>query len=341
MYPSQDAPVNGIFVEQQVRGLQMIGQDVSVLHVNRLRHGALTYYLMGSKLRRAIADYQPDLIHVMYGGVMADQILRHHHVRPTIVTFHGVDLMGERLSWFGRRLLSSYGVYCSRCAAAKADGLVVVARHMIKTLPASINLEKLRVIPCGIDLERFRPMPRDDCRKQLGWDDGCFHVLFVSAAHDPVKRPWLANEAVAHLVKNGIPVKLHYMTGVPNEKVPIWINASDAFLMTSIDEGSPTIVKECLACAVPIVSVEVGDVAERIEGIKNCHLATSDPSDLAMKLRLVFERRQKLDCRNRIEELSYFAVANKLKRFYEETLNRPAVKFRNKGKLSAVDLCAG
>jgi len=55
-------------------------------------------------------------------------------------------------------------------------------------------------------------------------------------------------------------------------------------LLTSLHEGSPTVVKEALACGLPVVSVDVGDVAERIEGIEGCHLAVATPEDLAAKL---------------------------------------------------------
>ena len=40
-------------------------------------------------------------------------------------------------------------------------------------------------------------------------------------------------------------------------------------------------VKEALACDVPVVSVSVGDVAERIAGIDGCHLADATPDTLA------------------------------------------------------------
>jgi glycosyltransferase involved in cell wall biosynthesis len=101
--------------------------------------------------------------------------------------------------------------------------------------------------------------------------------------------------------------------------VPLWINASDVLLLTSFHEGSPTVVKEALACGVPVVSVDVGDVRERIQGVKGCYIATPDPNDLAAKLRLVFSTGQRISSHN-IQEVSLESVAVKLKRFYSDLL---------------------
>ncbi len=110
------------------------------------------------------------------------------------------------------------------------------------------------------------------------------------------------------------------MSGVPNAEVPVWLNASDVLLLTSKHEGSPTIVKEALACGLPVVSVKVGDVPERLEGIKGCHLAEADPAALARKLALVFEHRQRLGCRDKLQELSCNTVAAKLHGFYQQMI---------------------
>jgi len=257
---------------------------------------------------------------VMYGGVMADQIVRRNHLRPVVVTFHGSDLLGENLSGWLRKGISHYGVYCSRRAARAAEGVIVVARHLAKAFNSTADANKIRVIPCGIDLERFKPLDPLACKRQLGWEASRFHVLFASSNGDPVKRPWLANAAVAQLNGPGPSVQFHYLRGVPNADVPVWLSASDVLLLTSVHEGSPTIVKEALACDLPVVSVNVGDVAERIEGIEGCYLAQPDPADLAEKLCRVRQDGKRLNCRARLEELSIVSVAHKLKRCYEETI---------------------
>jgi glycosyltransferase involved in cell wall biosynthesis len=182
-------------------------------------------------------------------------------------------------------------------------------------------MDKIRVIPCGIDLERFKPMDPSVCQRQLGWNPEFFHVLFASSNGDPVKRPELARAAVAQTSNSDRPAQLHCLAGISNADVPAWLNASDVLLLTSMHEGSPTIVKEALACGLPVVSVDVGDVAEQIEGIEGCHLAPPQPAELAAKLCQVRQRGKRLNCRTRLEELSVGTAARKLMLFYEEIIH--------------------
>jgi glycosyltransferase involved in cell wall biosynthesis len=318
MYPSAAFPGRGVFVEEQVKGLRAIGLEVRVLFVDRRQEGPMAYYRMGSQIDSAVAEFDPNAIHVMYGGVMADQVARRNHGHPLMVTFHGSDLLGENLSGWTRRMISRYGVYCSRRAARAADCVVVVARHLLGALNGAVSTDKVRVIPCGIDLERFKPMNPLLCKQKLGWRADSFHVLFASSNGDPVKRPALAKAAVAQMSNAPRPPELHFLTGIPNAEVPVWLNASDALLLTSMHEGSPTVVKEALACGLPVVSVDVGDVAERIKGIEGCYLAPAGAADLAATLCLVRQHGQRLNCGTRLNELSIVSVAQKLKRCYED-----------------------
>ena len=321
MYPSADRPWVGTFVEQQVKGLLSIGVEASVLYFDRKSEGPLIYYRMARRIHEAIAKFDPQLIHVMYGGVMADKITDLRVSKPVVVTFHGSDVLGENLSGIWRKLISRHGVRCSWSAARKAQGIVVVARHLERALPADVDRRKVRVIPCGIDLDQFKPMDRETCRRQLGWNPGSFQVLFPANAGDPVKRPWLAQAAVQALKEHGVNSELHLLSGVPYADVPLWINASDVLILTSLHEGSPTVVKEALACNVPVVSVEVGDVAERIAGVEGCHLAAAEPGDLARKLLVVANQKTRINAGPALSALSIRNVAGQLKAFYAEVLD--------------------
>jgi teichuronic acid biosynthesis glycosyltransferase TuaC len=320
MYPSAERPGSGVFVEQQVQGLLSRRMDVRVTFLDRRKHGPSIYFRIGAMLRRELSEFAPDLVHVMYGGVMADQVTKERGVPPTVVTFHGSDLLGENLSGPARKLISHYGVHCSRKAARRANGVIVVARHLLKALGQGIDESKVQVIPCGIDLERFKPLDQRRCRERLGWQSNDFHVLFATSEGDPVKRPELARAAVSLLDAKHGRLKFHILSGTPNKEVPYWLNAADVLLLTSKHEGSPTIVKEALACGLPIVSVPVGDVPQRIEGISGCHLAEPEPQDLARKLELVYKSRQRLSCGEKLRELSCQTIAARLEQFYVEIL---------------------
>jgi glycosyltransferase involved in cell wall biosynthesis len=146
-------------------------------------------------------------------------------------------------------------------------------------------------------------------------------VLFATNNDDPVKRPELAREAVRRLESKGHRAELHVLRGVPNTEVPVWLNAADAVLLTSHQEGSPTIVKEALACGRPIVSVRVGDVPARIGGVHGCHLVDADPDALAHGLEAVMAGPAAVDPRAAAEQ-SLEVAAERLLDLYEWVLAR-------------------
>ena len=67
--------------------------------------------------------------------------------------------------------------------------------------------------------------------------------------------------------------------------MPVYLSACDVLLLTSAHEGSPNVVKEALACDLPVVSVDVGDV-QRMRGVDGCVLCADDrPDTIAAGLR--------------------------------------------------------
>ena len=320
MYPIPEDPASGVFIEQQIKGLRQAGLEVDIQLVDRDRKGMQAYFHMGRQLREQLVQSRPDVVHIMYGGVMADIATHTIQDIPTLVTFHGSDLLEDHSSGVLKRLAANYGVHASHRAARRASGIVVVSKQLRSQLPDDIAQDKIRVIPCGIDTERFKPLDRDACRRQIGWSKDRFHVLFPANSGSPVKRPELARAVIAAAIQSGLPAELHYLAGMPNDDVPVWLNASDALLLTSLHEGSPTVVKEALACNIPIVSVDVGDVRERIEGIAGCYLASADPSDLADKLRSVAASSGPVMDQTRAQELSLRSIAGRLQDFYSETV---------------------
>jgi teichuronic acid biosynthesis glycosyltransferase TuaC len=131
----------------------------------------------------------------------------------------------------------------------------------------------------------------------------------------------LARAAVETVSRSGIRTEMHELKGVPHSEVAVWLNACNVILLTSLHEGSPNVIKEALACNVPIVSVDVGDVRERIDGIQGCYIALPEPSDLSAKLRLVHAGPSRVVGRIKMQDLSLEHVARRLTQFYEDVLS--------------------
>jgi teichuronic acid biosynthesis glycosyltransferase TuaC len=319
LYPTPRHPTMGTFVEQQIVGLKRISLEVDLMLVNRAERGMGSYFTMGAALRKRIGQFKPDVVHVMYGGVLAERVTSTVTEIPVVVSFCGSDLLGACLQGF-RRVTGEFGVLASYIAAKRAVGIIVKSRNLEEALPVSVDRSKVKIIPNGIDLERFRPIDQVECRKKLGWSLDRFHVLFPANADLAVKRPHLAQAAIEAANRSGLNAEMHQLRGVPHGEVPIWLNASDVILLTSFHEGSPNIIKEALACNAPVVSVDVGDVRERISGIDGCHIALPDSHDLGAKLHLVRARGGRIAGRERVQQISLEQTCLKVRSFYLEAL---------------------
>src|SRR5919108_414789 len=176
-YPSFQNPACGTFMEEQVNSLRRSGLEVELMLVDRGREGMAAYLGLGDKVRARLARFDADLVHVLYGGVMAAQVTRSVRDRPTVVSFCGSDLLGENASGVFRKVASRIGVIASIHAARRASGVIVKAKNLLSFLPNAVKA-KARVIPNGVDLQRFTPLDRELCRQRLGWPADRFHIFY-------------------------------------------------------------------------------------------------------------------------------------------------------------------
>lgn len=322
LYPTPYAPTAGTFIEQQVEGLRQIGLHIDVMVLDRIQQGRIAYLRLGQTIRSRVSELQPDIVHVMYGGIMADEVTRSVSDRPVFVSFCGTDLLGQPLVGCVRKLSAKYNVWASHRAARRATGIVVKSQNLFDALPPDINRSKVRIIPNGVDLERFKPMEKHEARQILGWPAASKVVLFVSVRGHPRKRLDLAQESVAKVKACSGEVTLRVMQGVPHDRVPIWMNASDVLILTSVHEGSVNAVKEAMACNLPIVSVDVGDVRERLHGVRLCTIADPDSDALANALANVLRQSDRSDGRNHLAGLTTLAIADQLNSFYGQTVGQ-------------------
>lgn len=320
MYPSKARPASGTFVEQQVKGLIDAGVKVELVVVDREGKGRSAYFGLAQMVSETATVLQCDLVHVMYGGVMAKAAASVAYRSPVIVSLCGDDILGTVGKWPLAPLRSWLNKAASINACKRADGVVVKSKNLARAITPYVNPAKVHVIPNGIDMERFRPLDRADCARRLGWSPDAFHVVFPLNGDPAVKRLHLADQSIQLARNAGLALEFHPMQGIPHEDVPWWLNAGDVLLLTSQHEGSPNIVKEALACETPIVSVDVGDVAERIAGLAGCHLVTDDPTLIALKLQAVAGNRRRAQSRARVMDLSLPKVAERLKFLYEAVL---------------------
>ena len=263
MFPHAGHEGSGAFVMQQVEQLRALGHSVDILHFRGYR-SKLEYIKAAIEVRRRTRAAHYDVVHAHYGVTGTAALFR--RATPLVVTLHGSDAL---LGWVEPLI--------SRCVCRFADATIVVSRKMAAKIPGEI-------IPCGVDLSVFAPQERAEARNRLGLALEKRYVLFPFNPARRVKRFDLARAAVDRLVAGGLNVELLTVSQVPNREMPWYYSAADAMLLCSDSEGSPTAVKEALACNLPVVSTEVGDVSEILEGIRGVQVCEQNPDALAAGL---------------------------------------------------------
>ncbi|HEX2081859.1 MAG TPA: glycosyltransferase, partial [Longimicrobium sp.] len=283
---------------EQAESLRRQGVEVDFFLLER--PGVRGYAGALGPLRRAVRDSRCDLVHAHFGlsGMLA--VLQ--RLRPVVTTFHGSDV--------GYLRTRGFSFVASR-----------LSRHSIFVEGGMVARLGLRggytVLPCGIDMDTFRPRDRAACRRELGIGPEERVVLFSGRFDVPRKNAALARAAVDRVP----PARLVELRGYGREAVCRLMNAADALLMTSHLEGSPQVVKEAMACNLPVVSVPVGDVPAVIAGTEGCHLAGYDAKELAARLEQVFARGGRTEGRRAAERFGLDAVAGRLVEIYRQVLH--------------------
>ena len=267
------------------------------------------------RFRREIRDFRPEIVHAYYGTVTAlFCALAVWH--PLVITFYGSDLNPDPAV---SRVRSAISGLLSQLAALRAAQIICVTSGLKRRL--WWRRECATVIPGGTDLELFRPQPKEEARAILRWPAAEKIVLFNAGRSPRIKRLDLAKAAVEAANKLGCDARLVVLNGgtAPSE-VPLYLSAADCLLLTSDWEGSPFIAKEALSCNLPIVSVDVGDVAERVSCVNPSRIVPRDAVALGVAIVEVLSLNCRSNGRVMMGELSEEKLAEKVRRIYERVV---------------------
>jgi len=281
----------------------------------RSRTSPKVLFTEGLRFRREVRQFRPDIVHAYYGTVASFFCLMNSS-KPLIITFHGSDLNPVPSGNIFRYVFSHL---LSQISALFAKRIVCVSKGLKRRL--WWKKDKSSVIPCGINMNIFKPMEREEARDRLGWDEADKIILF-NARTDPIGKRLDLAEATEKLVKKILPdTKLFVFRGkTPPSEMPFYYNAADALLMTSDHEGSPMVIKEALACNLPVVSVDVGDVCERLESVESSYIIKRDPKDLSKAIVKILASPVRSNGREIVKKISEGRVAEQVIELYREIL---------------------
>lgn len=227
------------FVTEQGEALRAAGCEVDYFLIKG------NYIRAVRALKAKIRECRPDIVHAHFGLSAITAELQ--SLVPVVTTFHN----GETLNWHVN-LLSSL-------MSLRAKHVIYVAQH-IRDL-SYFKARNYSIIPCGVPMEQMIITPKEEARKQLGWDADKKYILFGGAFSNERKNYKLLAEAVELLHATPDIVCIE-MKGLTRAECVLRMCAADLFALPSHSEGSPQALKEAMAVNCPCLATEIADVRE-------------------------------------------------------------------------------
>jgi sugar transferase (PEP-CTERM/EpsH1 system associated) len=269
-------------------------------------HHDLSFQFPLFRLARYMRSFRPHVVHTRnWGGLEAVFAARLAGVPVVIHSEHGYEVDSLAGLPLRRRFMR-------HVAYSAADAVFTNSRELrdYHARQAKVSLERIQVIYNGVDTNRFAPHPeiRQRVRRELGLSTESFVVGSVGRLV-PIKDHGTLLQAASLLAERGIDVRVVLVGTGPtraelerkasqleklsgrvhfvgaSDQVPAFLNALDAFVLSSLGEGMSNTLIEAMASGLPTVATRVGGNPELIEeGRTGEFFAPGDFSSLASLL---------------------------------------------------------
>ena len=274
-----------------------------------------SYFKNLFKLRQQIITNNYDIIHAHYSYSALISLLTFTNV-PIVVSYMGSDLQAELEKGF----LNIFKYFLNKFIFKLTE--LFVTKIIVKSVGLYDLIsfkKKAKIIPNGVDFNKYKPVKKSLARKKLGINKNFSYILFLANKKNKNKNFKLLEDSLKILNDNKIKL-LDYEYPLDPHLVPNYINSSNLLVLTSFYEGSPNIIKEAMACCVPIVSVYTGDVKNIISNTDGCYLSKYDPIDFANNINKALNFKGRTNGRKQIRELEINKIAHKIIDLYKEII---------------------
>ncbi|MGA2223588.1 MAG: glycosyltransferase family 4 protein [Syntrophobacteraceae bacterium] len=289
------------FVKEQVESMRELYRDLTIdVRVIEGERPRGAYLLEMLRLPFVVKRGGYDIVHAHFGLTLVSTLF----IRlPVVVTLHGTDVLANPTK------------HVTRLLAPMASKVIVVAQRLREALGHG------EVIPCGIDVKSF-VLPPYHGNSPSPKMPGEIKILFPADPKRKVKNYSLFQAVCEELERKGNRIEPIHLVNINRANVPEIYWNCDLMLLTSLSEGSPTVIKEAIAAKLPFVSVDVGDVKEWAELVEFGVVAPDrDPNTIAdavVALMAQIKQRQSLDNSNCLEMMNIENSAKKIRDIYDE-----------------------
>ncbi len=314
-YPTKRHPEFCAFTKEQIESIRHKGKFESELFfINARDKGVLEYFRVIKPLKKKIKNC--DIVHAFHG-----------------LSFLLVFFLSPRKDIVVSFLNSIENEYSEKKYFAKFLSYItnkIIKRPNIKKIfkdkipPEHLN--NSYYLPNGVDVSKFYPIQKNEAKKKLNLDFDKRYILFISSKNKFRKQKRYDRfKKVMGILRIKLPnIEELSLVNEPQSKLVYYFNAAELHLLTSDFEGSPNSVKEAMACNVQVVSTNVGNVSELLEGVNGSFVSKStDPEELAELAYRALTFTGEINSRDKLIEkkLDIDSVAENIILIYKNILN--------------------
>lgn len=269
---------------------------------------------------------------------------------PIVIQQHSEGIHYTRRKLLMRPWMPLFSVL-EHLAYRRIDRFFLLYKEAERELERYVGPAKTTILSCGVDFGRFRPMEKAKAREALGLEPSGRYILFVGRINERkgvrylieampailrdypstrlllvggIRRERIFSDLKELIERLGIKERVCFLGGIPNERLPLFYNAADVFVLPSLTEGLGLVLVEAAACNCPIIGTEVGGILDLMDTVKKGILVPPRSADaIARAVKKVFENPSSYqDLREMARPYSWDTILEKTVEVFEDLRQR-------------------